>query len=191
MQQKRHSLATIAAVEGQLDYKIVTQVVVTLEAGHCSPVNVAELVSQQVGFEVVLLDSKCLPVIESDTTTGADYWKSNHKILAASNSLYKRLIGSSSKRANDDVDLTNSDQDIGSHPKSKCCCVSDNRLDKILEVVERIQEKNDFVEKISGLFECIIVKDVTRRPQFSPCCNRAVGCQACLTHLATQVLNIH
>ena len=57
----------------QLDYKVVTQVVVTLEAGHCSPVNVAELVCQQVGFEVILLDSKCFPVLESETTSGIDF----------------------------------------------------------------------------------------------------------------------
>ena len=42
-----------------VEYKTVTQVVVTMEVGHCSLATVAEAVSQQVMFEVVLLDSKC------------------------------------------------------------------------------------------------------------------------------------
>ena len=106
---------------------------------------------QQIGFEVVLLDSKCFPVIESDTTNGIDFWKSNRKILAASQSLYKRLTGSSAsmKRASDDIDLTLSDEDVG-QPKSKCCCLSSNKLEKILSIVEHMQERNDVVEKISA-----------------------------------------
>ena len=56
-----------------LDYKVITQVVVSLEVGHCSPSLVAELVRQQVGFEVVLLDSKCFPILESETTAATDF----------------------------------------------------------------------------------------------------------------------
>ena len=78
------SKPSTSKASAHLEYNVVTQVVVTLEVGRCSPVNVAELVNQQVGFQVVLLDSKCFPILESDTTTGTDYWKSNRKILAAS-----------------------------------------------------------------------------------------------------------
>ena len=111
-------------MSAHLDYKIVTQVVITLEVGHCSPITAAELVKQQVGFEVVLLDSKCFPVLESDTTLGTDYWKSNCKVLAASKTLHSKFIGSSAqvKRANEPVDL-HSDEEVVP-PNSKCCCVS-------------------------------------------------------------------
>ena len=104
---------------GHLEYNVVTQVVVTLEVGRCSPANVAELVKQQVGFQVVLLDSKCFQILESDTTTETDYWKSNRKILAASKSLYTKLAGTSAnlKRARDAVDLTNSDEEGLTPPK--------------------------------------------------------------------------
>ena len=166
-----------------LDYKIVTQVVVTLEVGNCSPDIVADLIKQQVGFQVVLLDSKCFPILESDTTTGTDYWKSNRKILAASKSLYTRLTGSSAnvKRANNAVDLTNSDEEGVAPPKSKCCCLSSNKLDKILDTVEAIKERNDVIEKISGLFECVVCREIVQRPHFSPCCKRVVGCQQCVS----------
>ena len=46
-----------------LEYKVVTQVVITVEVGRCSPANVAELIKQQVGFQVLLLDSKCFPIL--------------------------------------------------------------------------------------------------------------------------------
>ena len=75
--------------------KVITQVVVSLKVGHCSPSLVAELVRQQVGFEVVLLDSKCFPILESETIAATDFWKSNRKVLAASKSLYVKLTGSS------------------------------------------------------------------------------------------------
>ena len=130
--------------------------VVTLEAGRCSPVNVAESVRQQVGFEVILLDSKCFPVLESETATGIDFWKSNRKILAASQSLYKRLTGSSTslKRANDEADPSLCDEDVGP-PKSKCCCLSSDKIEKILCIVKHIQEKNDLVEKISAFLNVL------------------------------------
>ena len=38
--------------------------------------------------------------------------------------------------------------------KSKCCCLSSSKLDKILDTVEVIKERNDVIEKISGLYEC-------------------------------------
>ena len=165
-----------------LDYKIVTQVVVTLEAGHCSPLNVAELVRQQVGFEVILLDSKCFPVLESDTTMGIDFWKSNRKILAASQSLYKKLTGSSTsvKRANDQIDLTLSDCE-NSGPKSKHKCLSSDKLDSILSIVKSIKERNDLAEKIGGFFECVICRDIVKKPQYSPCCHRVVACESCIS----------
>ena len=171
----------------------MTQVVVTLDVGNCSPDIVAELIQQQVGFQVVLLDSKCFPILESDTTRGTDYWKSNRKILAASKSLYTRLTGSSAnvKRANHAVDLTNSDEERVAPPKSKCCCLSSNKLDKILDTVEAIKERNDVIEKISGLFECVICREIVQRPQFSPCCKRIVGCQQCVRRWFRDHMHAH
>ena len=91
-------------------------------------------------------------IILNDTTTGIEYWKSNRKILAASKSLYTKL-------------------NEGAPRKSKCCCLANNKLDKILDTVETIKDKNDVVDKVCSLFECVICREVMKKPQFSPCCN--------------------
>jgi len=72
-------------------YTVVTQIVVTLESQSCSPGIVADLVRQQVGYDVILLDSKCFPVLDTDTTCSSEYWKGTRKILAASKTLYAKL----------------------------------------------------------------------------------------------------
>ena len=162
-----------------LDYKVITQVVVSLEVGHCSPSLVAELVRQQVGFEVVLLDSKCFPILESETTAATDFWKSNRKVLAASKSLYVKLTGSSAnpRRANSEI---YSDDDGSNPPQPKRCCLSETKLDKILHTIETFQKRADLSDIFLGVFECVICKDTMQRPQFSPCCRRVVGCQQCI-----------
>lgn len=45
--------------KGKLDYKAVTRVVASLMPSQCNVPAVTQLVSQQVGFVVQLLDSKC------------------------------------------------------------------------------------------------------------------------------------
>ena len=51
----------------------------------------AEKVCQQVGFDILLLDSKCFPTLENDTTAFIDFWNYYRNILAASKSLYTKL----------------------------------------------------------------------------------------------------
>lgn len=150
---------TTSKASSHLDYKVVTQVVVNLEVGHCSPSAVAELVQQQVGFEVVLLDSKCFPVVDCESTTAAEFWKSNRRILAASKTLYTRLTGSSAnpKHANTAVDLTQSDEEGSTPPNPKHCCLSGyKKLDVILECVDTIKKTVKLLSMISGAFECVI-----------------------------------
>jgi len=64
-------------------------------------------VRQQVGYDVILLDSKCFPVLDTDTTCSSEYWKGTRKILAASKTLYAKLKGSSAnpERAQVEIDL--------------------------------------------------------------------------------------
>jgi len=59
--------------------------------------------------------------------------------------------------------------------------VCSDKVEKVLNIVEHMQEKNDLVEKISAFFECMICRDVMKRPQYSPCCHRLIGCQSCVT----------
>ena len=165
-----------------LDYKIVTQVV-PIEAGFCSPSSVAERVHQQVGFEIVLLDSKCFPILENDTTASVDFWKCNRKVLAASKALYTKLTGSSAnpRRATSEL---HSDEDVDkesdSRPRSKRCCLSESKLDKILRGVDEIMKRNNISSTLLSAFECVICKDTMQDPQFSPCCKRIIGCRECI-----------
>ena len=50
--------------------------------------------SQQLGFQVVLLDSKCFPLLGNEGTSG-DFWKGSRKILAASKSHHEKCTGQS------------------------------------------------------------------------------------------------
>lgn len=76
-----------------VDYKTVTHVVVTLEADNCSPTTVSENIEQQVGLQVILLDSKCFPIVNTESTCSVEFWKGNRKILAASKSIYVKMTG--------------------------------------------------------------------------------------------------
>ena len=131
----------------------------SLEVGRCSPSVVADLVREQVGFEVVLLDSKCFPLRDCDSTVASEFWKSNRRILAASMSLFTKLTGTSTNpiRANPDVDLTASDEELSNPPRSKRCCLREfKKLDEILERVEKISKKVDVPKLTSEAFECVI-----------------------------------
>ena len=163
-----------------LDYKVVTQVVVSIEAGVCSPSSVAEKVRQQVSFEIVLLDSKCFPILENDATASIDFWKYNRKILAASKSLYTKLTGSSAnpRRATSELHSDDDEKDNDSPPKRYC--LSERKLDKILQGVEAILKTNKVSSTFLNAFECVICKDTMQDPQFSPCCKRIVGCRECV-----------
>ena len=79
----------------RLAHTVVTQVIISLDssAGECNVDTAAEMVKRQVGFEVVLLDSKLFPVIPNDSTSGPDFWKSTWKIIAASRLMYEKLTG--------------------------------------------------------------------------------------------------
>ena len=153
--------------------------VVPLEVGQCSLATVAESINQQVGFPVVLLDSKGYRIIESNITNSPEFWKSNHKILAASMLVYEKLKGTCST-FQDAVDLT-VEEDT---PRSKRPCPSrtdDSKLHKILEGVDCLQKRSVLLKYVSSAFECVLCKSVMCKPQFVTCCNRIVGCQTCVS----------
>ena len=62
-----------------VSYTIVTQVVATLECNECTSSIISDLVKQQVGYDVVLLDSKCYLILDDDTSQGVEFWKSHSR----------------------------------------------------------------------------------------------------------------
>lgn len=184
-----------------LNYTVVTQVVVTLEANNCSSGVVADLVKQQVGYEVILLNSNCFPVLDTETTRSIEYWKSTRKILAASLSLYTRLKGTSAdpEWARVEVDLTN---ELEENPRPKRAyysqqCSPGSKLEQISDKLDQAMGKLDRIELIdtklgklenqiafaaslTDVFECVICKTLSNRPVTASCCCRIVGCEECV-----------
>lgn len=78
---------------GKLDYKAVTQVVVSPTPSQCNVPAVTQLVSQQIGFAVQLLESKYFALLANEGTAGEDFWNIARKVLAASKSLYGSVGG--------------------------------------------------------------------------------------------------
>ena len=76
----------------KLTYDVVTQTQVSIDPNDCSPSAVAQEVSESVGFDVILLDSKCYPLLDNAATSVISFWKSTRKILAASQSFRSYLV---------------------------------------------------------------------------------------------------
>ena len=71
-----------------MEYVIVTQVTVSLNPSSSNVWKVTELVNKQVDLDVILLDSKCYPLLENESTSGETFWRSTRKVQAASRSIY-------------------------------------------------------------------------------------------------------
>ena len=93
-----------------MDYKVVTQVVVKPDETKCTLKAVAEMVKEQLSFNVLLLDSKCFLLLDNDSTNGVEFWKSTWKVLAANRLTYTRLTGRTSPEK-PTIDLTEGDSD--------------------------------------------------------------------------------
>ena len=53
--------------------------------------HVTELMKRQIDLDVVLVDSKCYPFLDNDSTHGKAIWKTTRKVLAANRNLYNKL----------------------------------------------------------------------------------------------------
>ena len=60
----------------KVEYEIVTQISIFLDVSSSTVQKMTELVRRQIGLDVVLLDSKCYPLLDNDSTHGEPFWKS-------------------------------------------------------------------------------------------------------------------
>lgn len=68
----------------------------------------AQSVKMQVGFEVILLDSKCFPLLDNESTAGVEFWCTTRKNIAVSRTTYKKLAsvpGQELSRVDTDEDI--------------------------------------------------------------------------------------
>ncbi len=171
---------TTSSRSNRFTHTVVTQVIVTLDPSHgeCNVSYVAEAVKKQLGFNVILLDSKLLPVVDSESTSGMNFWKSTRKIIAVSRTAYEKVGG-----VVPDVKLNLEDDVEIIEPQVKkakrSVSVSDN-VAVILNKLDDIDGKFSFIVDIQKAFECIICRSPVKHPVIAPCCQRIVGCKDCV-----------
>lgn len=88
----------------------------SLSPSECNVPAISHLVTQQLGFQAIVLDCKC-PLMCNEATSGIDFWKSSRKILAASKDLYENLNPDNSV-IGQALELT------GEGPSPKKCCIA-------------------------------------------------------------------
>ena len=87
------------STKSTMSYTIVTQTQVLVNCNYSKPSAVTRMVSSNVGYDVILLDSKCYPLLDNSVTTSIDFWKLARKIMAASKSSYEEITGKKFKGA--------------------------------------------------------------------------------------------
>ncbi len=158
----------------KLVYNIVTQVIVSINSslGECSVNGVANLVKVQTGFDPILLDSKLFPIMDSEATTGTEFWKSTRKIMAASKSLYEKLGGVIPEFNETDTQPTPSkkakvaDLVRGEHGSSRSEVLEDID-EKLLEIKMKLNSLDlnvGFLKPFQKSLECIICHGVVKEP---------------------------
>ena len=101
---------------------------------------------RQLDMEVELLDSKCYPFTENESTSTKSFWKSSCKILAANKSLYDKVSCQSTNVMRSSIDLTKggiikeSDSSGSSQlePATKCPCLSSSVTAKLDEIAKGV-----------------------------------------------------
>jgi len=140
----------------------------------------AKLVKHQVGFDVVLLDCRLFPLIECETTSNPDFWKSTHKIVVAPRSTYEKLVGVS---VGEELSQVEDDDAVIEQPRKKRKTSEDGttlKLQSIDEKLDQIDKKLSFIEEIRKLFECMICQSSAKSPVVAVYCQNLVGCRECV-----------
>lgn len=91
----------------------------------------------EVGFGIILLDSKLYPLIDSEATSWLEYWKSIRKIIAASQSIYERLVG---KSPAEEISQLDEDVVVVDQPAKRIKLTTDGDDSSILTKLEEIEK---------------------------------------------------
>ena len=162
---------------GRMAHTVVTQVIVTLDPGNgeCNVSTVTEKVQKQLGFPVILLDSKLFPVTEGESTSGTEFWKSTRKIIAVSCSAYEKAGG-----VLPDKDLIDIDGDE-TEPQPKRAKTQESVSNSaIVKKLDELDRKLSFITELQRTFECVICRSPVRNPLVASCCQRIIGCKECV-----------
>ena len=195
--KKKSSKGAASRGNMRVEYEIVTQVSVFLDPSSSTVRKVAELVKRQIDVDVILLDSKCYPLLENDSTSGELYWRSTRKVLAANRSIYSKLTGDCTDLGNASIDATQEDTgeesdsssmtNVDFTPSSKRPCPSYDsssiytKLQEIANGVANIQKLTMFMQNMHQVLQCVVCRGTVSSPVVAKCCGQIVGCQRCVT----------
>ena len=178
--KKRDGKGSSTKGNSKVEYEIVTQVTVSLDSSSpCTVCKVTDLVSKQIGMDVILLDSKCYPLLENDITSVESFWRGTRKVLAANRAMYDKLTGQCTSLQNASVDLTGEDSDsssIGMSPVQKRPCRDavpssvDEKLDKIVRGVSSIERLMTLLGNLHQAFQCVVCRGTVSVPVVARCC---------------------
>ncbi|XP_019859766.1 PREDICTED: uncharacterized protein LOC109588007 [Amphimedon queenslandica] len=158
-------------------YNVVTHTQVLIDSSSCKPSSVCQILSNTTGYEVILLDSKCYPLLDNPATSCMDFWKSTRKILATSKSQYEKLTGK--KFTGTAIDLMNAEGNSDDLVSTSNASVE--LMEKVDRAVSFIEKFEQGIATVIKLFECPICKSILRDPIVSSCCQRLVGCKTCVS----------
>lgn len=173
---------------GDILYNVVTQITVTLDLQNCGPTRVSEMVKEQVGYDVILLDCKCYPLLDNESTQGPEFWKSTRKIIAASKSLYLKLRGDSANPSMADMEfqtgsrqpLQNNQEQPDLNKMSDSFPELFSQLRLMNEKLSTLDVKISYLNSLLGVSDSVVCKSAMDKPMFSSCCGHLVGCKTCV-----------
>ena len=149
---------------------MITSVIVKLDhtLGECNVETVADMVNNQVGFEVILLDSKLYPLIAND-----------------SRAVFEKIVGKSPVEAIDeDVVIiepqTRVDPDDTDALERTVTNPIPEKLEEVKSAVSCVHQKLVFMNDLKKGFECVICRLPSKCPVVASCCQHVVGCSACV-----------
>ena len=124
------------------------------------------MVSTQVGVRTILLDSKCYPLLENESTREETFWRSTSKVLAANSGIYNKLMGICTNLQNASVDRTAEDSDssgggkVPSQKRPRVDAVSSSlnkKLDEIASSICSVQRLMTLMGNLNQTFQCVVV----------------------------------
>lgn len=174
-----------------MTHQVITDVIVKLNGEvECNVSCASTRVIDEVGFDVVLMNTKCNQLTDCDATKGMDFWKSSRKIFAMHSEMYERVCGKE-RSYNAAIDLTQTSDSIDDTSsengppakKGKTMSREMSKLNEIHSVLCKFETTSRKIpEMVASSLECIVCKGVIEKPMFSSCCDRILGCQTCISN---------
>ncbi len=166
--------------------KVVTQTQVALDSNSCNVCRVSDILRKQLNFDVVLLEIKCYPLMENDSTRSGSFWKSSRKVLAVKKSLYCKVSGETTNVGRASIDLMHTGRKqrrvwfIRGRHQSGCV----RRLiwaKSWMRLQRECQAFRTSLWRICSRRLCVSCHwGLVSIPVVAKCCGRIIGCQQCV-----------